>query len=153
MPRPARGGTHLRRRRHPARARLGPPQTPARASPSAAARGAGSAPEPGQSGAAARRSWPILAVPPCPGWARRKHSRGIPPPRPALPAPPPGAAAQWTFPPRLKPRQAVPPQGAEGGPGAGPLPIARKEDRQPMGSWAHWTTCCWLSVGLGCPGW
>lgn len=88
MPRPARGGTHLRRRRHPARARLGPPQTPARASPSATARGAGSAPETGQSGAAIRRSWPILAVPPCPGWARRKHSRGIPPPRPALPAPP-----------------------------------------------------------------
>lgn len=57
--------------------------------PQPRAGGAGPAPAPPQSGAAVRRSWPIRAVPPFPGWVRRKHSRGIPPPRPALPDHPP----------------------------------------------------------------
>lgn len=87
VPLPARRDTHLRRRRHPRapssalrKLRPGPLPQPRQ--------GAGPAPAARQSGAAARRPWPIRAAPPSAGWARRKHSRGIPPPRPAPPGPP-----------------------------------------------------------------
>lgn len=102
--------THLRRRRHrlPVRTRLGPPQTPARASPAAAPGGAGPTPADGQSAAASRCLRPIRVV--RFGWTRRKHSRGIPPPRPALPdSPPRREAVDRPAPP--KPRRAVPTEG------------------------------------------
>lgn len=113
-PRPARGATHLRRRRHPARARLGPPQTPARASPAAAARegGARARAPPIRSGRPTFVANPRRAALARVGPTETFHRDPSASPGSSRP---PRTAAQWTFPPRLKPRQAVPPQGAEGG--------------------------------------
>lgn len=92
-------GTHLRRRRHPALARLGPPRTPARASPAAAA-GEGAGPAPANQG---RPSDARGQSAPCrPGRVGPTETfQRDPSASPGSSRPPPGAAPQWTFPPRL----------------------------------------------------
>ena len=149
---PPAGDTHLRRRRClPVCAGFGPRQTQARASPSATTRGAGPGPASGQSGAAARRSRPIRSTPrrPAPGDPKETFQRD-----PCSSQHLPRAAGRWTFPPLLSRGGLYHRKAAEGGAAAGAGPISGKEGGQrPMGSWGPLTTCCWLSVRVGCPGW
>lgn len=134
-------------RRRPARAWLGPRQTLARASPAAAARGgAGAHRQP--IGGASLRSRPIRAAP---LWVDPTETfQGDPSASPGS-SRTPRAAAQWTIPPRLSRGGLYYCGAAEGEPRLGPGQSRWKGDERPMKSWDPRTTCCWPSVGLGCP--